>query len=142
VTAAAFPFAGHDPLFMKEEPLNRPRDDPIGDVLIGPPPVLNGIINAQTWERRWVPPPVDMLWRLTSPTWIRSDRRVDNEDVDILIGEVPAVKTAAREINDPDVICLAYRLQRAFPHPDPARVRDKTKLRALCSQSSILLLDR
>jgi hypothetical protein len=142
VTAAAFPLAGHDPLFVEEEPFNRPRDDPIDDVFIGPPPVLNGIVNAQTRERGWVPPPVYMLWRLASPTRVRSDRRVDNKDVDILVDEVPAVKMAAREISDPDAICLAYRLQRAFPHPDPTRVRNKAKLRALCSQSSILLLDR
>lgn len=142
MTTAPFPLAGHDPLFVEEEPLGRPRDDPIDDVFIRPPLILNGIVNAQARKRRWVLPPVHMLWRLTSAPRIRSDRRVNNEDVDILIGEVPPVKKTTREINDLDAICLTYRPQRAFPHSNPARVRNKAKLRACGSQSSILLLDR
>jgi len=130
MAASSFPFAGGDPFFVEEEPLDGPGDDPINNRFIRRPVVCDRIINAQSRKCRRIDQPVHVLWRLAGPARVGADRRIDDEHADARVREAPAVEEPTREIHDADAVGLANRAQRAFPYANPARLRDKAELGA------------
>ena len=92
---ATFPFATCDPFFMEEEPFDRPGNDAIDDIFARAPVILDGIIDAKTREFRRMTETIDMLrWFARAPR-VRTDGRIDNEDTDIRIIEMPAIEVTA-----------------------------------------------
>lgn len=83
-----------------------------------------------------------MLRRLACPARVGPDRRIDDENADVRIREIPLFKATSREIYDAHAVGLADRAQRALPYADPPRMQDESELRAGGVQRSVLLIDR
>ncbi len=80
---------------MEEEPFDRPGNDAIDDIFARAPVILDGIIDAKTREFRRMTETIDMLrWFARAPR-VRTDGRIDNEDTDIRIIEMPAIEVTA-----------------------------------------------
>jgi hypothetical protein len=141
VTASAFPHPRGNPLLVEEQPFDRPGDDPVYYGFIGPPLVFDRIVDAQARKYRWIAEPINVLRGLTRAAWIRADRRINDENAEVWVLQIPIVEEASREVDDANAVDLADRPQRAFPHPHPVRSREKLKLRTLRPQFSILLVD-
>jgi hypothetical protein len=73
--------------------------------------------------------------------FLRSDRRVHNVNGDVRILERPAVEKSPTEVDDPDSIGLARRLDPTFPHSDPSGLGHKFKVSKVASDSGILLVN-
>lgn len=82
--------------------------------------------------------PVDMR---QEPLFERADRWVYNVDGDVRVTECPAVEEFPTEVDDPDPIGLARRLDRAFPHSDPTGLRRQFEVREVALDASVLLVN-
>ncbi len=142
MTAVAFPFSVRDPFFMKEKPLDGPRNNPIDNVLARVPVVFRRIENAQRRENGRTLIAVNMLRLFTSSAQVGPDQRVEDGDFQMRVCKVPARKIFAGEIQNANAVGLADRPQRSVPDANPSRIRHKGKLRAFRPQPSILLFDR
>jgi hypothetical protein len=127
---------------MEQQPLDRPGDDLVDDVLIRAPLSLRRIEYAKARECWRIPPAVDVLGRLAGPARIGTNRRIEDRHALVRVCQHPAVEEAAREIHDLDAVGLTYRPECAFPHADPSRAREQIELRAFSPESVVLFLDR
>jgi hypothetical protein len=142
MTAATLPLACGNPKLMKEQPFDGPGDDTRDDRLVWPPFVLNWIMDAKSRKRRRMAAPVYVLRGLAGATRVGTDRRVNDKDADVRIIDMPAIKEAAREIDNSNAILLADRPQRTFPNAPPPGMSDQPKTRACRAKAPVLLFDR
>jgi hypothetical protein len=138
---ATFPLAAGDPLFVKEEPLNGPRNNAMDDIFAWSPIILDGIVDAQARKRRFMTQPVDVLRRLARAARIGSNRWIDDEYADVGIVEIIAVEEAAREIHQAHPVRLADRRKCAFPDAHPSIMRNEPELRAFSAQFPVLFVN-
>ena len=92
MAASSFPLSRRNPFFVKEEPLDGPGDDPIDDMFIRPPFVIDGIMNTQSRECGWIAQPVNVLGTFAGTARVGTDRRIDDEYADVGVREAPAVE--------------------------------------------------
>jgi hypothetical protein len=140
MAAAALPLAARNPFLMKEEPLDGPRHDAINDILIRPPLILDGIVDAKPGKFRRVTEPKTCCGRSPVP---RGSGPIGGSMTNTLIYGFGTVQPRKyrRKIDNANPVGLADRPERAFPYAAPADIREQAKLRALCPQPLVLLLD-
>ena len=114
---------------MVPKPLDRPRDDLIGDVFIRIPLILRRIEKTEAGEVGLVTEPVNMLRRLAGAARVGTDRGIEHGDADIVIGKRPLVEISPPEIYNTHAVDLADGLELPLPDPDPIRVEHKPKIR-------------
>jgi hypothetical protein len=73
--------------------------------------------------------------------FLRSDRRVYNVNRDVRVLERPAVEDSPTEVDEPDLIGLARRLDWTFPNSDPPGLGHKFEVRKVASDGGILLVN-
>lgn len=83
-----------------------------------------------------------MLGMFIRPARKFANRRIEDENAHIGVGEIPPLKKSPREVEDANAVGLADGPERALPDADPIGMRHKRKLRAIRSQPPILFLDR
>lgn len=142
MTTPTFPYAGEQPLLMKKEPLDCPRNNPLNNRFARLPIVLSWIINAKGRKIRAMPVPIDVLWRFASPPRVLTDGWVQNKYADAGIVQIPAIEVPARNVDDTYAIDLANRSKRPLPHAEPLGMRNQLELRAFSPQQSVLLKNR
>lgn len=109
MTTAAFPYAGRDPLLMKEEPFDRPGDDAINDELARLPLVIARIVYAQAGKVRVIAVAVDMLRGVAVTARVTPNRWIHNEHRHVWVGQIKIGEIAPRKVNDPDAVGLTNR---------------------------------
>jgi len=87
MTAATLPFAGANPFLVEIKPVDGPGDYRGGDVFVRRPVVANGIVEAQTRERRVTIETVDMRYAFAGAAGVGSNRRVDHDHADVRIDQ-------------------------------------------------------
>ena len=142
MAAAALPFAGGQPDFMEQKPLDRPGHDRCRrSILIG--------IQASSFG--------SYRQSAGKPACSRGDRHAAaarrcragrrrsadrGRNADIGVGEPPLAEHAPPEVDDADAVGLADRAERPLPDPDPVGVERQPKLREEAPDFGVLLIDR
>lgn len=120
MATAAPPLAREHPDLEPEEPVDSPRDDGVGNELLGRPFVGSGIVEAQGRKVGRVTEPIDVWGELTGPPGVAADQGGDDKDLDIAVREDPAVELSAVDVADADPVGLHDRTERSLPDADPA----------------------
>lgn len=116
---AAAPDAGINPIFVKEEPFDSPRDIALVDWFRWLPVVFARVEDAERWTIGRMPQAINVLQRFAGASRVRADLRVKNEDADAVVGKGEMLEVLSRVIDDANAILLADGPQRSFPNTDP-----------------------
>ena len=141
MTAGPEKFTGHLPVFEKQQPFRRPRNDRGRDRHLRRPKHLGRIPKAQSRPSRVAFVPVDMRQQRLVRQHLRADERIDHVDGDVVIRKRPTIEERAPEVDDPNAIGLRRRLQRSFPDSDPVGVCRQTEVGEEPTNLRILLID-
>jgi hypothetical protein len=134
-------FAADLPVFEEQQPLRRPRDNGRRDGVFRRPEHLLRIVEAQGRPLRTLLVPVDVRQEFLLLNRFGTDGRVDDMDGHVRILERPSVEDRSPEVDDPDPVGLAGRLDRTLPDPDPSGLGLQLEVRKEAPDRGVLLID-
>lgn len=142
MATAPLPLAREHPDLEPKEPINGPRNDRLGDELLGRPLLVSRIVEAECREVGMMADSVDVRRELSGPPRISADQWVEDEDLDVGISEVPPIELPSFDVADANPVGLHYRAERPLPNADPARAHQGLEARIELPQATALALHR
>jgi hypothetical protein len=139
MTAGSEKLTGYLPVFEKQQPFRRPRDDRRRDRQFWTPVGLFRVPKAERWPMERATVPVD-VWKVLAVRHQRPDQRVNDMDGDVVVREVPPVEIPAPEVHDPDGVSLRCRPDLTFPNADPIGRSNRPEMREKAPNRGVLLI--
>jgi len=141
MTAGSTKVAGDLPVFIKTQPLRRPRNDRFGNRLRRCPRHFLRVVEAKIREFRPAFVPVNMRKHALVVQGLGADWRINDLDGDVRVFQKPAVKKFPAKIDDANAVSPRDRPDRSFPDADPPGFRCKAEAGEIPSDQGVLLVD-